>query len=454
MVSFLEVVRRALTGPLCTERDFDLKIFSSRLNEVVREYGIKYDPENPVPSDDSLADEVFEAAMKFYSEVGTYCLDTNRIIRFDEEEIKKAVRYAKSSVKLGEGKEEKEFVSRKPDSSASPWCCVGGCGIFLSSEELFLRLTEALGSIPLADSISTNCLMEVDGQKILPKSPLEVIGAIRTVLLAKEALRRAGRPGLPIINGAATAVSDVGKISGGAFTLRKSDAYEVCSIAEMKVDFGMLNEVAYALNSGNKIVAACGPLLGGYCGGPEGLAVATTAYTFQGLLVQRGDIQHPYPVHYRYIANSGRQLLWANSLSYQATSRNVEIPLLCIPYTAAGPATRMIFYETAAITSSIVSSGGSLEGVALRGTEMDYSCHLEPLFMTEVAHAVSGFKREAVNEIVKELLPNYEKDIPNPPKGKRFQECYEEGTVNPNSEYLQLYEEMKKVIGEYSIPIE
>ena len=74
--------------------------------------------------------------------------------------------------------------------------------------------------------------------------------------------------------------------------------------------------------------------------------------------------------------------------------------------------------------------------------------------MTEVAYAVSGFKREAVNEIVKELLPNYEKDIPNPPKGKRFQECYEEGTVHPNSEYLQLYEEMKKTIGEYSIQIE
>lgn len=454
MLSFLEVVRRALTGPLCTERDFDLKIFSGKLNEVVREYGIKFDPENPVPSDNSLADEVFEAALKLYSEVGTYCLDTNRIIRFDENEIREAVRHARNSVRLGEGKEEKKFFSRKPDSSVPPWCCVGGCGVFVSSEELYQHLTEALGSIPLADSISTNCLMEVDGQKILPKSPLEVIGAIRTVLLAKEALRRAGRPGLPIINGAATAVSDVGKIAGGAFTLQNSDAYEICSIAEMKVDFGMLNEVAYAINSGNNIVSACGPLLGGYCGGPEGLAVATTAYTFQGLLVQRGDIQHTYPVHYRYIANSGRELLWANSLSYQATSRNVKIPLLCIPYVAAGPATRMIFYETAAIASSIVSSGGSLEGVALRGTEMDYSCHLEPQFMTEVAHSVRGLKRETVNQIVKDLLKNYEKDIPNPPEGKRFQECYEKGTINPNTEYLKLYQEMKKTMGEYGISIE
>ncbi len=454
MISFLEVVKRALTGPLCTEREFDLKIFNSKLNEVVEEYGIKYDPENPVPSDDTLADEVFDAALKFYSEIGTYCLDTHRIIRFDEGEIKEAIRYAKNSVKLGEGKEEKEFLSRKPDSSIPPWCSVGGCGVFLSSEELFLRLTEALGSIPLADSISTNCLIEVEGQKILPKSPLEVIGAIRTVLLAKEALRRAGRPGLPIVNGAATAISDVGKISGGAFTLQKSDAYEVCSIAEMKVDFGMLNEVAYALNSGNKIIAACGPLLGGYCGGPEGLAVATTAYTFQGLLVQKGDVQHPYPVHYRYITNSGRELLWANSLSYQAISRNVEIPLLCIPYAAAGPATEMIFYEIASDVSSIISSGGSIEAVGLRGTEVDYSCHLEPLFATEVAKAVTGMTRESVNEIVKELLPKYEERIPKPPKGKRFQECYKKGTIEPTAEYLRLYKRVRKEISEYGIPLE
>jgi len=454
MISFLEVVKRALTGQLCTEREFDLKIFSNKLTQLVKNRNIKYDPENPVPSDDSLADEIFDAALEFYSEVGTYCISTNRIIRFDEAEIKEAVKHARRSVTLGYGKEEKEFEARKPESSVPPWFSVGGCGVFLSSEELFVRLTEALASIPLADSISTNCLVEVDGQKILPKSPLEVIGAIRTVLLAKEALKRAGRPGLPIANGAATAISDVGKISGGASALQPSDAYEICSIAEMKVDFGVLNEVAYALNGGSNIVAACGPIMGGYCGGPEGLAIATTAYTFQGLLVQRGDVQHPYPVHYRYITNSGRELLWANSLSYQATSRNVTIPLLCIPYAAADPATKMIFYEVAADVTSIVASGGSIEGIGLRGTEVDHSCHLEPLFATEIARAVTGMKRKDVNEIVKELLPKYEKEIPNPPRGKSFQECYDKGTTKPKAEYLQLYEGMKKEIAEYGIPLD
>ena len=32
-----------------------------------------------------------------------------------------------------------------------------------------------------------------------------------------------------------------------------------------------------------------GPVLGGYAGGPEGLAVVNTAYAFHGVLVARAD---------------------------------------------------------------------------------------------------------------------------------------------------------------------
>ncbi|MEM2506842.1 MAG: monomethylamine:corrinoid methyltransferase, partial [Nitrososphaeria archaeon] len=103
MVTFMDVVERALTGEPCSERDFDLKIFSTKLREVLKEHDIKYDPENPIPSDDSLADDVFEAALEFYSQVGTYCTDTERIIKFDENEIKERLKTAPSQIVFGEG---------------------------------------------------------------------------------------------------------------------------------------------------------------------------------------------------------------------------------------------------------------------------------------------------------------------------------------------------------------
>ena len=84
-LDFWEVVERAKNGPLVTEKTYDLEIFYPKLLEVSKKYEISYDPSTPVPSDENLTRRVFEAALEFYSEVGTYCIDTNRIIHFKKE---------------------------------------------------------------------------------------------------------------------------------------------------------------------------------------------------------------------------------------------------------------------------------------------------------------------------------------------------------------------------------
>ena len=38
MISYSEVVERAITGPRCTETDFDLRIFSKTLNDTIKEF--------------------------------------------------------------------------------------------------------------------------------------------------------------------------------------------------------------------------------------------------------------------------------------------------------------------------------------------------------------------------------------------------------------------------------
>jgi len=45
MVSFMEVINRALTGPYFSEKDYNLKVFVPRLRELVKKYEIIYDPE-------------------------------------------------------------------------------------------------------------------------------------------------------------------------------------------------------------------------------------------------------------------------------------------------------------------------------------------------------------------------------------------------------------------------
>ena len=205
MTLLLEVMERAFTGKPCTERDYDINIFSKKLKEIVKEYNIKYDPDNPVPSDNSVADDVFNAGFDFFCEVGSYFTDTGRVIQFSEDEIKKALKSAPSEIIFGEGTDAKKFVSRKPESNVPPWCFIGAGGAPISSDEYLLKLVEGYASIPLANSLTVPSLTSVSGIRIRPGTPLEILGCIRNIVLAREALRRIGRPGLPIMNSLPTA---------------------------------------------------------------------------------------------------------------------------------------------------------------------------------------------------------------------------------------------------------
>jgi len=453
MVSFMEVIDRALKGPFCPEKDFDLKVFVPRLREVVKKYEIKYDPENPIPSDNDLADRVFKAGVEFYANVGTYCADTERIIRFTEEEIEEALVMAPSAPVFGEGKEAKALVARKPESHIPPYCFIGAGGAAVSNEELFASILEAYASfLPLADSITTPSIKAINGKTVRAGSPLEILACIRSSALAREALRRGGRPGLPIMNSIATAVSDTAKIAGSQFGLRPSDGWLIGTMAEMKINFARLNEIAYVLALGGHVVAETAPILGGYCGGPEGVAVANVAYCLNCILAMKGSTQLTFPIHFNYGCSTTRDVLWSVSASSQAISRNSHFPFFILSYTSAGPMTEMCLYELAAAVMTSVVSGASIEfGGVAKATVVDHFTPMEPRLASEVAHGVVGMTRLQGNEIVKQLLAKYEEDIPQAPKGGKYQECWNIQSKEPKLEYLELYQKIKRELAEYGI---
>jgi len=398
-----------------------------------------------------LADRLFKAGVEFYTNVGTYCVDTERIIKFTEAEIEEALVTAPSAPVFGEGKEAKALVARQPESDIPPWCFIGATGAIVSCGDIFLSLIQGYGLIPLANSITTPTIATLNGIPIRASSPLEILSGIRTVTLAREGLRRAGRPGLPIMNSISVG-SDAAKIAGSQFGLRPSDGWLIGSMAEMKVNFERLNEIAYVLSLGGHVVAETSPMLGGYCGGPEGVAVANVAYHIQSILVYHGACQDSFPIDSKYSCSTGRNVLWAVSVSNQAISRNSHFPLLTIPIIAAGPMTEMNFYETATQVITCIVSGGSIEaGGATKNVLIDHITPMEPRLASEVAHAVIGMKRTEANEIVNTLLPKYENNLDNPPKGKKYQECYDIKTLEPSREFTELYGGIKKELAGYGL---
>jgi methylamine--corrinoid protein Co-methyltransferase len=254
---------------------------------------------------------------------------------------------------------------------------------------------------------------------------------------------------MPIVNGIASAVRSQEHIAGHRFGFRRTDALEIGTFHEMKVDFDSLNKVAYSLAAGSLIFAENGVILGGLSGGPAGTAVVTAAYNPVDLLILRGAVQHPFPTHFDIGTTSTRDTIWARSLSNQAVTRNSPVPVVNIGYAGAGPMTKMIFYEYAAWVIGAVVSGGSIEvGGSARGIAVDYTSPVEPLFSSEVAHAVAGMSRREANRIVVALLEKYESQLQHPPTGQRYQECFDVSTGTPSKEFIELYRQVRQEMTE------
>jgi methylamine--corrinoid protein Co-methyltransferase len=322
---------------------------------------------------------------------------------------------------------------------------------------MMTNLIESYGSIAKADSISISALDSIRGIQVMAGSPAEQYAAIRGIRIGREALRRAGRPGLPIMNLISTAAAAVTTIAASApqFGLRPSDGWLVGAISEMKIDFGAMNKTAYCLNWGANIGAESSPILGGYCGGPPGTAVVSTAYMLMGLLVQQGNYQLTFPVHFRHGCSTTRDVLWVVSASCQAASRNIPMPTIWLGYMAGGPNTEMYFYESAAYLLCAVTSGAPSVQTPhpAKAVKVDGITPLEAEFGVEMAVAASTLTRAQATELVLRLLEKYESQIETAPTGSTYQECYDVAAGKPSDAYLRLYDGAKEKLAGMGVPL-
>ena len=100
----LEIYQRSRSGKFMKEVEYDLML-AKRVQELLVEFDIQYDPQNVCPADDALADRVFQAGLQLLVDVGAYHLDTQRVIKFSRAEVLDALRQAPDTLYLGEGRD-------------------------------------------------------------------------------------------------------------------------------------------------------------------------------------------------------------------------------------------------------------------------------------------------------------------------------------------------------------
>ncbi len=443
-----EIMERANTGPFCEDDDFLYKIFMPKMKDVIEKYGIKYDPDTPVPADDDLADRVWQAAVEFFLEVGVLNVDTHRRIMVDESELKEALYHAPGRYLVGAGKDTRLWEQRGVEGAKPPFCIFSPD--ITCDEEMFLPMSIAYIQEPLADGVCAPILEESMGLKIKSGTPTEMAGVVEHAMTLRQAAKLAGRPGLFLV-AVGTAQSDTGQIavSNDEWGVRHTDGRLIGILTELKIDNELLNKIAHCMQFGCSIGCLSGAIYGGYAGRAEGTAILEVAYHLVGLTIYQANFQNSFPFHLHFTSNSGREMLWLVSMKYQALSRNSRLLSTSNGFLNAGPGTEMVLYEAAAHGLASVVSGGHLwEAAPTHNKYRNYATPLEARMACEVGHAVArqGMTRAQANEIVNQLLAKYEDHIADAPKGKPFQECYDVRTARPSPWYLDMYKKVKDEI--------
>ena len=440
-----EIQARSDTGPFCDENDFLPKIFAPKLQAIVKKYDIKYDPSTPVPANDDLADRVWHAGWELYREVGLYNTDTHRIIQFSDGEIKEALYQASDRYRVGAGKDAVLWKHRSVEDSAPPFCLFSpDCTI---DEDLFYSMCLAFLQEPLLDGFCAPILEDAMGQKIRSGSPLEINGSTEHIYKMRLAAKQVGRPGVFFV-AVGTAEHDSGQIavSNNEWGVRTTDARIIGTLTEFKTADTQLNRVAHCNQYGCYSGNLTGAIYGGWCGGSEGVAVATVAYSLNGLMAYGSIFNQHFPFHLNYGSNTTRELLWPIAVSGQAMARNSKLLYTSNGFSNAGPMTEMVFWETACHAMVSTVSGWHLwEMASARNKYRNRATPLEARMGMEVGHAVAGqgMTREQANDIANKMLAKYEDMAADASMGAQYQECYDVAKGLPTTEHLDMFRKVK-----------
>ncbi len=441
----LSVLDKAEKGPVLEEKDWDIKYINQSIKDLIKKYDIKWDKETMVPSDDALADRLFEAGMELAREVGVYCLETKRQMKWSQAELDYILSTAPDEETIGLGDDSVTIRHRLPDAD-SDITTIGGPYGTPVPEELFVPIMTSYAQERVLDYIDNATLSTTHGRPIKAGSPWEAVGCWQEAQLSFEVLERVGRPGMPI-GCAEDSPSEIGELATCTYGgFRLTDWHHASFISELKVSYAELTKAIHYQHTGAFSHNFYNTIYGGYVGGADGLAIAIVAGVLLMKATLNGTTFNPGPSHAHLSCNTFPAMIPALSLGFQAISRNSKLLTSSFPRPIGGPCTKELLYEAAAMAVATVPSGISiLEGIqSAAGRIEGHVTGLEARFLAQVGRAAIGLTRAEADPLVRKLTPLYaeQQKMGVALKGKHFTEAYDLETLQPTAEWQGIYEEV------------
>lgn len=195
-LTIYETFLRSEKGPRISEAVWDNKIVPNAAKRLKEKYDLDFGNDF-IPTDPDLKKRLFQAGMEMLVTVGIYNVDTERVIRVTEDEVKAGIRAAPKRVRLGEYGETVVMEPRKGNAPRKPVIQGGPTGATVS-EDIFIPMMQSYAQEPVVDTLVNGVMASVGGVPSTTNTPFEIKAALSEIRAVREACNRAGRPYMAI----------------------------------------------------------------------------------------------------------------------------------------------------------------------------------------------------------------------------------------------------------------
>jgi len=447
MISLVEIADRMRTGPMMASKEWDMALFR-KMSELVKEYDIKCpsEPSDWINTDNSLADAAWQAAVEFVVDMGCFCFDRERVVKFTEEEVREAIRSMQKEVVIGEGKDARIWKQHKIESTEPLNVAPGHHAPF--TEDLANTVIHNFAMIPRLDFLEGFNFPMIDGYDIYG-TPLEAYASKRQVAWLREGIRKAGRPGAaivyyPISTAASSFLATIDPIAG----LRPTDGVLLSVLPDVKVQYDLITTALVLQSYGYFGISGSFGIAGGFAGGPEGAIIEGLAKTIVAWIVYRDNLYYNGVEHFSHVSGVKRcmsPIHFARSVVYQATIRNCNGIPMHWPIPVSELCTESHLEELILRSIEATVNGANLYVPRVSRSRMNGGqtpADAELMIEASDASIRTRIKRDDVYQMFKPVITKLmTNSIPEP--GKLITECYDLQHHKPSSEYQELIVRVK-----------
>lgn len=434
-----------------TNGEFTVSRLGRHVVELQRRHGLRYDPGTLIVDDSDFTAATWQAGCELLERCGLFLASNRRVLEFSGEEIADAIAAAPHELVLGTGE---DTVTVGPEGGPVVF---GGPFNALTDDRWFLCLNEAFAAERDIDVLHIPAsLVSFQGQPLRPESALAVEAAVFYGRQAREAVRRAGRPGMPIVGHVFMAPGEHAA-SDPCWGLRRSDARAVALLQDLTLEDHQLGRIHYYRHYGSPVLLAFTPLIAapGPSNDPAATAIIAVASTVASAVLGCAAA-HFGPQHARFRQQANPHSIWCASVVARAVRRHSPLLLIVSHTTGAGPGTAQYAYEFTAALLATATAGVHVAGP--RPAEPPHLNAVSPLMARLFARVARGVWRWPAAEAeprARALLGRFAErmGVSVAPPGLPFEELYATDSRQPLPEHVAAYQELEAELTGLGIPL-